>query len=236
MSAIESAIPLASSFSSPPANDRTLPLRESAAAGSTRANNIEACFRDLEKRAAQFINESDLIVGCVAWLTSAHILRALAERQCAIVVQREDFLRPDGGSRQAGHETSLKEHYERLACTLPGAAFPGVLSDDPSMASRPVTGVRSVGSPRRSRRSDSLPGMHNKFLVSCSVEPIAGGDGHSRVVPLRVWTGSFNFTSPPFPSFENALILDCPVISQAYLSEFLLIHSLSEPLQWTAGC
>ncbi|MGG6325682.1 hypothetical protein ACQ5UC_18795 [Vibrio cholerae] len=64
------------------------------------SNGINVYFRDLEKHLISHINKADLVVGAVAWLTSESILDALASvKNVQIVVQKEDFLRPDIYSR-----------------------------------------------------------------------------------------------------------------------------------------
>src|SRR5665213_1843497 len=72
-------------------------------------------FRNLERELIRRIRKARLVVGCVAWLTSDTILQALSEvpRGVSIVVQKEDFLRPDLGSR-SGWKTGLRKQYEAL--------------------------------------------------------------------------------------------------------------------------
>ena len=60
---------------------------------------VQLYLRDLASKLIEHIHASTLIVGCVAWLTNSRILQALSEVQggVALVVQKEDFLRPDLG-------------------------------------------------------------------------------------------------------------------------------------------
>lgn len=41
------------------------------------------------------IAQCDMACGCVAWLTNENILKALGKVQTSLIVQKEDFLRPD---------------------------------------------------------------------------------------------------------------------------------------------
>ena len=63
---------------------------------------IEAYFDDLEGNLIEKIlqHKEGIIFGCVAWLTSEKILAALAQcNNVQIIVQKEDFLRPDMDSK-----------------------------------------------------------------------------------------------------------------------------------------
>jgi hypothetical protein len=47
-------------------------------------------------RLIRLIRQADIVLGCVAWVTSESILKALAEKKgVSLIVQKEDFLRPD---------------------------------------------------------------------------------------------------------------------------------------------
>lgn len=72
--------------------------------------------------------------------------------------------------------------------------------------------------------------MHNKFLVFAKL--LDRGNTES-IEPYAVWTGSFNLTLNATQSLENALLLEDPVIVEAYFEEFGQIMALSEPLDWT---
>jgi hypothetical protein len=59
-------------------------------------DSIVVVFKHLESSLIYHIRCADVIVGCVAWLTNEKILRALStKRGVALIVQKEDFLRPD---------------------------------------------------------------------------------------------------------------------------------------------
>src|SRR5689334_9810066 len=75
----------------------------------------EVVLRDLEDRLIRFIQDAPIIVGCVAWLTHPKILQALATREAvAVVVQKEDFLRPDlAVTQRKSWAKQLRTLYER---------------------------------------------------------------------------------------------------------------------------
>lgn len=81
-------------------------------ASSTKA---AAYFRDLESPLLRHISDADAVVGCVAWLTNLKILNALASKQAAsVIVQKEDFLRPDLGHLKPDWKAELRAHYEAM--------------------------------------------------------------------------------------------------------------------------
>lgn len=190
---------------------------------------VEVCFRNLEDRLIQEIQKYDYIAGCVAWFTSYPVLTALGDKETSIVIQKEDFLRPDSSRN---HNLKLRRAYSRLKCNLLRYSLPGVgsqlsVASDPSMAP-----VRCVGNHNRTRQP-AWPRMHNKFLVFCDVE--SGDDdtsGNEVLVPRAVWTGSFNVTDNANNSFENAVIISSEAVADAYLKEFAQIYALSEELDW----
>jgi len=197
-------------------------------------------FKDLAHHLIRHIRDADLIVGCVAWLTHGAILDALATRRTMLVVQKEDFLRPDllayGDWRthlRARYDALTpgpwKFAYDNLAGTL---SFCGATEYEP---------VRCCG--MRGKGRDSAPKMHHKFVVFCHIDENiftqSQGDGYptltvdaTTVRPYAVWTGSFNFTVNATASFENAVYLTAPDIVNAYYNEWAQIVALSEPLDW----
>lgn len=57
---------------------------------------VSICFRNVKQCLLACIEEADYVFGCVAWLTDLDVLDALAQKRgVSIVVQKEDFLRPD---------------------------------------------------------------------------------------------------------------------------------------------
>jgi hypothetical protein len=90
--------------------------RKLADNSSTSADgSVAVHFRDLERHLIGHIRHARMVVGCVAWLTSDTILRALAgvPGGVSIVVQKEDFLRPDIDCR-ASWKADLRRLYDGL--------------------------------------------------------------------------------------------------------------------------
>lgn len=222
---------------------------------SFESESLSVHFDFLENRLIEKILKADLIVGCVAWLTSFPILDALAQKESSLIVQKEDFLRPDLGSVKNTWKYLLRKKYEALKSVgryfLPGWA--GALSycSDPHVGS-----IRCCGN-RNSDKNPASPRMHHKFAVFCKASfagsLLAEGDAiydpHSKnllgyettvieddnpteYTPYEVWTGSFNFTKNAGQSLENAICLRDPSVVNAYVNEYCHILSLSEPLDW----
>jgi hypothetical protein len=197
-------------------------------------------FADIEGHVIEHIRIADAIVGCVAWLTSPSILRALAlvPRGVSIIVQKEDFLRPDLGQHDCDSwRSDLRTRYEalrRLQC------WPGTLNiaAHASIEDLWIQPVRCVGMARQG--SSTQPRMHHKFIVFCNqaADSYAGGTGGSETLhwpePYAVWTGSFNFTVNGCNSLENALFINDKRIAKLYYEEWQTVAWLSESLDWSS--
>lgn len=66
---------------------------------SLTSGKVTAYFRMLEENFVRHLQGADAVFGCMAWMTNFDILRALEDVRCGvqIIVQKEDFLRPDVG-------------------------------------------------------------------------------------------------------------------------------------------
>lgn len=207
---------------------------------STHSHGCEvvAYFRDIEKALIANIKNADFVVGCIAWLTNERVIDALAEcpSGCAIVVQKEDFLRPDGESKN-GCALKLRERYAKLSCGLVRYNFDGVLACMTTAGDPGIEPVRCVGNVNH-ERNPAFPRMHNKFMVFCRTFDSIDEDGFfgRMVVPYAVWTGSYNVTKNAEMSFENCVYIqdESGSIPRAYMREFEQIMALSEPLDWEA--
>lgn len=202
-------------------------------------DGVTVYFRDLEQRLIEHIQSADAVLGCVAWLTSKNILTALAQKDpVAIVVQKEDFLRPDLGSRK-GWSTELRRRYDSLSCSWMRYYMPGLVGDLTTLGDPTLHPVRCVGNHNRTK-SPAFPRMHHKFVVFCHA--IQGKEyidsdmnevfEQPHLEPYAVWTGSFNFTENAGRSLENAVVLENQEIVNAYVDEWARITALSEPLDW----
>ncbi|GAB2732167.1 phospholipase D-like domain-containing protein [Nocardioides pakistanensis] len=181
---------------------------------STPKGIATAHFGELRQPLLRFINGSDIIVGCVAWVTERTILEALAKRPVCLVVQKENWWKKADVRGQA-----LARRYAALRGGLPAVMLPEPLSDLGDLNLAPISCVGYGAG------AHHQPLMHHKFVVRCSVI-----DGV--LVPLAVWTGSFNFSGNANDSFENAVEIHDPSIAEAYLAEFALVASVAEPMNW----
>ncbi|MFV9423780.1 hypothetical protein [Microbacterium sp. S1037] len=196
---------------------------------TTSSGPVVAHFGDLTDRAVRFIESSSAVVGCVAWLTEPRLLAALAGRDTSIVVQKEDFLRPDARSA-ADWATRLRASYAELHNSFVRFQFPEPLGSSSYATDPTLEPVRCVGN-HNSDKSPAMPRMHHKFLVRLEYnERAEPAVDHLR--PVAVWTGSFNFSKNAGYSFENAVEIDDSSIAAAYFAEFARVMSLSEPLEW----
>lgn len=193
-------------------------------------NGAARCyFRDIEERFLAELAEPEVqaVVGCVAWLTSKPILAALAKKRfVSIVVQKEDFLRPDSLS-----DFELRAAYKRLPNSVDIYQLSGQVGDLVSLGT--IDPVRCVGN-HNSVKTPAHPRMHHKFAVFCRVEAEdePGGLPPVELIPTKVWTGSFNFTYNGTQSLENALVLADPALASAYYREWEQVYAISESLDW----
>ncbi|MDW6016791.1 phospholipase D-like domain-containing protein [Vibrio plantisponsor] len=194
-------------------------------------SGIEVYFRDLERHLLSHIEGADAVFGAVAWLTSYPILDALAKKDnVSIIVQKEDFLRPDVGSRTS-FKSNLRKKYDQLTCKVTRYSFGNILSSVSVACDPSLDPVRCVGN-HNLDKAPAFPRMHNKFLVFAKVEPNPMQNGFELIVPYGVWTGSFNLTKNATLSLENALYITDPLVVNAYFKEFGQIAAMSEELDW----
>lgn len=196
--------------------------------------HVTALFKNIEDELIKFISMSNLIVGCVAWLTSYRVLDALSRVPggVSLVVQKEDFLRPDIGVK-GPWKLDLRKRYEAIKC-LPERHTLGGLVGQLSVCNDPIIEpIRCVGN-FNSEKKPAFPRMHNKFIVSCNLNPTKNYEVYDSITPVSVWTGSFNFTANAAMSLENAVIIQNPEIAMAYYREWESILALSEELNWAS--
>jgi phosphatidylserine/phosphatidylglycerophosphate/cardiolipin synthase-like enzyme len=185
------------------------------------------CYFDhIKDHLIQHINAADCIIGCVAWLTSKDILQALEDKLVSIIVQKEDFLRPDEDDHENRRE--IKRLYSNLTPVrrdqLPDTALNYCAMGDFTWGKEGA--VRCVGhsSPRK---QVSTPRMHHKFVIFCK-------RNRSKFEPYSVWTGSFNFSETASKCAENAIVLNDSKIVDGYMQEYGALAAISEPLNWTS--
>lgn len=183
-----------------------------------------AYIGNLVKPLCGWIAQADLIVGCVAWMTHETVLSALAQKHCQIIVQKEDWLRPDS----ANSFERLRRQYDALDSNMYFWEYRMNYC-----SSYDIQAVRCVGM-HNSQRSSAFPRMHHKFIVFCRYDEEVDEWGNKKVkrVPFAVWTGSFNITHNGTNSRENAVVLEDPDFAEMYYSEWEQMLRLSEPLDW----
>lgn len=60
-------------------------------------DHAECYFRNLEDHLVDFIEKSDSIVICMAWLTNQKVMKALTNKTCVLILQNESWLNKKGG-------------------------------------------------------------------------------------------------------------------------------------------
>lgn len=185
--------------------------------------NVHVFFRNQKEILIEKIKASECIVGCVAWLTDFDILSALSKvKTVAIVVQKEDFLRPDVGATNTW-KVNLREAYTEISNNTTRYDWPGLIERLSVCTDPKMEAIRCVGNHNKDK-SPAFPRMHNKFLIF--------GDKNKNFT--EVWTGSFNLTKNASFSLENSLLIQSPELASAYYKEFSQIYALSEPLDWSS--
>lgn len=200
--------------------------------GATRLINIY--FVDLINNLCEHINKADIVLGCVAWLTHPKVLIALRGKQAvSIVVQKEDWLRPDPGVPR----DHLRELYSELPAGLSrrDRVLRDLMLGNMSWCSdETIDAIRCVGIASQNR---TIPRMHHKFLVFCEAfqkrDPCGRGKSYY-YIPTSVWTGSLNPTKNGGLSFENAVVIESEDIAMHYFEEWANLLTVSEPLDWQA--
>ena len=199
------------------------------------SGNVKVYFDNLESELCRHIAAADFVVGCTAWLTSTAVLTALSKprRGCQIVVQKEDFLRPDAGDSEYSWAQSRRKLYKGLVCRYGRFSLPGVAGLLSYCGNTTTAAVRCAGNHNRDRKPVH-PRMHHKFLVFCHAVENASWDTDVLVIPYAVWTGSFNPTHNGSRSRENAVYIDDAAVANRYAEEWAAVFAISEPLDWTS--
>jgi len=217
--------------------DADQPLQDySTKIASPKMDSMEVIFRNQEQRLLKLIKEfkNGGIFGCIAWLTSFPVLKALAScKNVSIIVQKEDFLRPDINIKNTVRwKADLWTLYNGITCEMERHQFKSPMGDLSFAAGTQVDGIRCVGN-HNYEKLPAFPRAHNKFLVFCKVK---NENDKTEYNPVAVWTGSYNITKTSTESFENVLyftdLSGSNAIINAYLMEHHQIFALSEPLNW----
>ena len=197
---------------------------------SSTDGQVQVYFRNLSNALISEIKKADVVLGCVAWLTDFLIIDALRERDVAIVVQKEDFLRPDLGA-SSDWKKHLHARYDTLSCNIQRLSFNNMIGSLSVCYDPTIQPIRCVGNYNRDK-APAFPRMHNKFMIFAKLNE--NEDSWPTVVPYAVWTGSFNMTLNAQRSLENAILLKDPILVNAYFEEFGQIFAISEQLDWSS--
>ena len=138
---------------------------------NTVTDDTECYFKNIEKVLIKKISEADVVFGCVAWLTNTKILKALkkVKHGVRIVVQKEDFLRPDDVNFNTNQ---LYKSYTEIRPFLHGDyenIVTGTLLDELNTRQfSPDEAIQCMGN-YNADNCIAFPRMHNKFLIFCKV-------------------------------------------------------------------
>ncbi len=191
---------------------------------------IKVYFRDIKQHLIQHINEAYGVVGCIAWLTDWDILDAMSLKEIAsIIVQKEDFLRPDYGAK-SNWKKDLRSRYDKINFSMWKTDIKGMGGISYARCGDDVEGIRCLGNYNKDK-NPAFPRCHHKFLLTCKFEK----SNNNPFTPTGVWTGSFNFTNNASNSLENAVYITDKNIVAAYYAEWINCLQRSEPLDWESS-
>ena len=194
---------------------------------SFKESDISVYFRGLKDKLISEINDSEIILGAVAWLTDHDLLEAISKKPCQIVLQKEDFLRPDMEVILSNSsKKKLKEAYGKLSFDYTSINFSNKIFELSYDEIFDIEPVKCFGFLTEKMKHCS-PKMHNKFLIFCYFDSTT-----NKIRPKKVWSGSANLTEMSMYSLENAILIDNEVIAMQYLKEYEYIYYLSESLSW----
>lgn len=198
-------------------------------------DDVEVLFEGQKKRIIELIKESTMVVGCVAWLTDFDILTALKGRPVSIIIQKEDFLRPDLRSR-GNFNSKLRQAYESLSGFYREELTVALSTSNFSWEDKEKA-IRCAGLANLQKKS-AWPRMHHKFMLFRAL-PLGSVDGYQMPSVSEgfqtVVTGSYNMTHNAVNSLENMVVITKKPIVDAYYGEFEKIFCLSEPLDWKSA-
>jgi hypothetical protein len=193
-------------------------LKESSVQDLTQAL-IRPVFRNIEQEIIEQIKRHDIIVGCIAWLTSIPIMEALQGKDVQFIVQQEDWLRPDSTEWSMSRQRSLYQSLSGIDTIYAGVNYASYSEIQP---------IRLSGKPKTKNRSN--PRMHHKFVLFAERNE---QDDYGHKTNL-LWTGSYNFTANATKSLENGLFVKCPEVIEAYWLEWrqVLLSSFRIEDKW----
>ena len=184
------------------------------------SSDVEAHFRNLEDVLVNEIHKNEIILGCVAWVSSPKVVEALAGKTTCLIVDRK-VPRLNKGLREMYQLLQMNDKspiyrmlrnghgWDEYFCySNGGKPLPYTMYGDWNFES----GMYFVDGGR-------FRYMHHKFLLMLK-ETGECTCGKKLYAPT-VWTGSYNFTKNAKTGLENAMIIRNNGIGAAYLGEFL---------------
>jgi hypothetical protein len=215
--------------------------------GISKSGDTEIIFRNINTRLIKEIKglpKNHVVFGCVAWFTDFNILRALKGKSYGIVLQKEEFLRPDKVIRTVQgrfnwNKTLRKLYDEAVNPNIPNPEdhllkfdFKSTLNDLYWYNCRGFGDFRCIGYiPKNKEEKSSIPRMHNKFLIFAEMKIVQDSPG-SGLFPYKVWTGSYNMSGNASNSLENVVIMTDEKVVQYYCQEWANLYVNSEKLDW----
>jgi hypothetical protein len=181
---------------------------------------VSAHLGDIATPLVSFLEGSEAVVGCVAWITSPRLVNAMLGKPVSLVVNKEWELRARVTKPKPVRD---RLNLARLSGGLRYNRMPAPVSEmgfSPGTTIDPVrcAGHISVG------WSPNHPMLHHKFVVRLE---------HGK--PVAVFVGSFNFSVNAESSLESATEIHDPVIAAAFFNEWARVLAVSEPLEFAAG-
>ena len=122
---------------------------------------VAVYFRNLDQYLIGHIRQARMVLGCFAWLTNKAILEALADvsEGVSIVVQKEDFIRPDTDSSK-NWKAELHRRYSALITPPERCAFGGLIGSLSYCGNPTLQAVRCVGNHNRDKK---------RFFRGCTI-------------------------------------------------------------------
>lgn len=194
----------------------------------TTSRNVTVYFRNLKKELIEKIRSYDMVLGAVAWVTDYEILDELSKKKTLLVIQKEDFLRPDMKSRlNEKDKLILKKLYSSFKPFDGTEVATGPFFQDLSKKYQSIPPILCYGVYNKEKMF-MTPRMHNKFITFLEKK----GDLY---YPKAVWTGSLNLTQLSIHSLENAVFIEDENIANAYAEEMQLLYLNSDSLNWNSS-
>lgn len=213
--------------------------------GISKSGDIEIIFRNINTRLIKEIKglpKNHVVFGCVAWFTDFNILKAMKGKSYGIVLQKEEFLRPDKVIRtengRFNWNKTLRKYYEEASHpTIPDEIilpfkFRSSIDDLNWYNCQGFGEFRCIGYiPENKNEKSSIPRMHNKFLIFAEFKKNKNDPG-GNLLPYKVWTGSYNMSQNASNSLENVVIMTDEKVVQYYCQEWANLYINSEKLDW----